>query len=185
MQKAMKCLQLDEIENVLASVEMVATVSASVRKRRYCSQWKWVLVGTHDALQGAIVCAIADSTGTSVLSKKSAKEMLAWLEKPTDKYPQEFMADFKTLLEKTGKKLSDREARDIRRLHSFRNEFVHFTPKGWSLEIAGLPRIVCLALTLTSELMQAENVNRQMSGNKKRRLSNAIAAIRREVGPGS
>ena len=28
-------------------------------------------------------------------------------------------------------------------LNEFRNTFTHFTPKGWSLELAGLPRI-CL-----------------------------------------
>jgi hypothetical protein len=38
------------------------------------------MVGAHDALQDAMVCAYADSTGTSVLDKKSAKEMLDWRE---------------------------------------------------------------------------------------------------------
>jgi len=29
----------------------------------------------------------------------------------------------------------------LRRLNSFRNEFIHFTPKGWSLELALLPPV--------------------------------------------
>ena len=34
------------------------------------------------------------------------------------------------------------------RLNDYRNEFIHFTPKGWSLELAGLPRICLDALDL-------------------------------------
>lgn len=33
------------------------------------------------------------------------------------------------------------EGGNIKRLNTLRNEFVHFTPKGWSLEINGLPQI--------------------------------------------
>lgn len=31
----------------------------------------------------------------------------------------------------------------MRRLNSFRNDFIHFSPDSWSIEISGMPRI-CL-----------------------------------------
>lgn len=32
--------------------------------------------------------------------------------------------------------------KDVRKLNQLRNEFIHFTPKGFSLELSGMPRIV-------------------------------------------
>ena len=32
--------------------------------------------------------------------------------------------------------------KDFRRLNNLRTNFAHFTPKGWSIESVGLPRIV-------------------------------------------
>jgi hypothetical protein len=66
-------VSFNQYEDALASLELVALVAPLVRdKPQY---WKWVIVGAHNALQGAMVCAYADSTGTSVLEKKSAKKM--------------------------------------------------------------------------------------------------------------
>jgi hypothetical protein len=41
-----------------------------------------------------------------------------------------------------------------------------FTPKGWSIEIVGLPRIIDVALRLIVQLMQSELVNYRVTGNK-------------------
>lgn len=46
------------------------------------------------------------------------------------------------------------EGADIKRLNSLRNEFIHFTPKGWSLEVDGLPRICLATARLISFLCQ-------------------------------
>ena len=35
------------------------------------------------------------------------------------------------------------QGKSIKRLNLFRNEFVHFMPKGWSIELSGMPNI-CL-----------------------------------------
>lgn len=42
------------------------------------------------------------------------------------------------------------EGGDIKRLNSLRNEFIHFTPKGWRLEVGGLPRIALATARLIS-----------------------------------
>lgn len=33
------------------------------------------------------------------------------------------------------------QGRSIKKINQFRNEFIHFIPKGWSLEVSGLPHI--------------------------------------------
>jgi hypothetical protein len=89
---------------------------------------RWVIVGTHNALQGAMVCALADSTGTAVLTDKSAAQMLAWLSKrdePRGKPPREWLAEFGVLLDRcldTHRNrdplvLKPEQLRDIKRLH--------------------------------------------------------------------
>lgn len=38
-------------------------------------------------------------------------------------------------------KPSGSQGESVKRLNRLRNEFIHFVPKGWSLEISGLPQI--------------------------------------------
>jgi hypothetical protein len=174
----MSYARFDELENVLASLDLLATLALLVKKRRFRSQWKWIIVGTHDALQGALVCAIADTTGTNVLSKKSAKKMLDWLNDTSKEYPGEYLADFTTLLNRAAITLPQQDAKDIKKLHGFRNDFAHFAPKGWSIELAGLPRIIDAALGLIEHLMQSDRVVYRMTGNRKRRVTVSIQTVR-------
>jgi len=71
-----------------------------------------------------------------------------------DKPPRERLADTRELFERlhnigrrceigAGKMLtiSEDQHSSFKQLHSLRNGFAHFTPKGWSIELGGLPRI--------------------------------------------
>jgi hypothetical protein len=124
------------------------------------------------------LCAIADTTGTKVLSKKSAKKMLDWLDDGSNEYPGEYLADFTTLSKRAAIALPHGDANDIKKLHGLRNDFAHFTPKSWSIESAGLPRIIDAALRMIERLMQSDQVAYRMTGNRKRRVRFNIQAIR-------
>src|SRR5262249_49504696 len=63
-----KHMRFDEFEDGLASGELVALLPPFVREE--AQYWKWIMVGAHSALQGAMVCAYVDSSGTSILKKK-------------------------------------------------------------------------------------------------------------------
>jgi hypothetical protein len=65
-------VRFDEFEDVLASVELVALLAPFVREDP--QYWKWIIVGAHSALQGAMVCAYVDSSGTSILKSKRSAE---------------------------------------------------------------------------------------------------------------
>src|SRR5262245_8208016 len=156
-------IRFDEIEDVLASVDLIALVAPLVREKPW--YWKWIIIGAQNALQGAMVCAFADTSNTSILTKRSAAKMLDWLNAdPASRgpYPEERLADFGELLDRciAGTPnfeplvLTSRQHADIKRLHEhFRNNFAHFTPKGWSLEKVGLPRIIEAALYAAEILM--------------------------------
>jgi hypothetical protein len=68
-------VRFDERTNVLASLELLELVTPLLTERP--TLWKWAIIGAHDALQGAMVCALADSTGTSVLEKNSRQKCLS------------------------------------------------------------------------------------------------------------
>jgi hypothetical protein len=59
-------LHFDEIEDVLSSLDLLALTVPLVKKQP--SYWKWVLVASHSSLQGAMVCALRDTAGISILA---------------------------------------------------------------------------------------------------------------------
>jgi hypothetical protein len=184
-------VRFDQYENALLSLELVAHFVPLVRdKPQY---WKWIMVGAHDALQDAMVCAYADSTGTSVLDKRSAKEMLNWLgADPATQgpYPGERLASFSELLDRcvAGNAifeplmLTPQQHKDIKQLHDhFRNTFAHFTPKGWSIEKAGLHRIVGAAIDATEVLMRRDYVIGHMDEDQQQRLTDTLTTVRNHL----
>jgi hypothetical protein len=76
-----KHIRFDEFEDVLASVELVALLAPFVREQP--QYWKWIIVGAHSALQGAMVCAYVDGSGTSILKKKPRGKKRASVGKST------------------------------------------------------------------------------------------------------
>lgn len=126
-------VRFDEFEDVLASVELVALLAPFVREDP--QYWKWIIVGAHSALQGAMVCAYVDSSGTLIL-KKQKKCRGKKPKRP--KTPREELADFEDLLKRCVRGshtceplvLTNRQRRDIGRLHrEFRNNLSTSCPK--------------------------------------------------------
>lgn len=42
---------------------------------------------------------------------------------------------------------------DIVALHALRNQFTHFAPVGWSIELTGLPRLIAVAIRYAHRLL--------------------------------
>jgi hypothetical protein len=184
--RARDYLRFDAIEDVLSSLDLLALVAGLVRKQP--SYWKWMIVAAHGGLQGAMVCALNDTSGVSVLDNKSARKTLKWYDARKGTMPQGRLADFKSLLARCQDKsrmedeplvLTKEQLKDLRRLHEeFRNNFSHFTPMSWSIEIAGLPRIVGTAVDCIEYLMGCTQALIKLTGNRKRRLSKNIKETR-------
>ncbi len=175
-------VKFNEYENVLASTDLLALAVSQLREQP--SNWKWMMLAAHDALQCAMVCAVQNTSCTNILNKQSEKETLDWLDKLEGDEPAQYLADFLTLLKKYRKKypssaITADQLNDIRKLHNqFRNNFAHFTPKGWSIEIAMLPKIIGNALNLVEMAMHQHQVTIHLSGNMKRRLAKNLTVTR-------
>ena len=147
--------------------------------------WKWAIVAADNGVQGAIVCALHDSIGISVLEEKSKRAVLKWHDGTKAEYPPTRLADFLTLVrwfcrDNPSVKATVGQIQDIRRLHRhFRNGFQHFKPESWSIEKAGLPRIVGTALDFIELAMQNDKVTPRLTGNKTRRLGDNLSAARK------
>lgn len=145
-------LRTDEREEAVRSLEWAEAQSRSIAEDPY--QWKWVLVALHNAVQGFMVLSLWNGNGLLALRDKVAAK---WLDAHRNggEYPVEKLDEFLNLY----KKVKDKDNfhfigagpfipgathdDSFIRLNSLRNEFTHFTPKGWSLELRGLPSI-CL-----------------------------------------
>jgi hypothetical protein len=179
---AQRQLYFDEREDVLTSTDLLAIVTPKLKKQP--SYWKWMIIAAHNGLQGALVCAIQNTSATNVLNKKSATKMLNYLKTLEGDRPQEYLADFVTLLKEYRKKypshgITPEQLKSIHGLHKqFRNNFAHFVPKGWWIEIAMLPPIIESALDLIESAMQQHQVVIHLNGNMKRRLEQNLAATR-------
>ena len=189
-----RCLSTDEFEEMVDAVEHSADLSSQVKK--FPRRWKWLILSLHQAVQGTLVCTLrgVDTAGINVLNNKNAKEMWQWLDVDSRKTPHpaaplERLAPMLDLFKrvKNTKHLQDPQRLtatpqinwDIKKLNSLRNEFGHFVPKSFSLEISGLPRIASHCCNVIEHLALVHpTFAHHMTGNKNRRLRQAIAALR-------
>src|ERR1700738_1751738 len=142
-------VRFNEYEDVLSSTDLLALVAPKLREQP--SHWKWMILAAHNGLQGALVCAIRDSSGTNILKERSAKAMLRWFNTFEGERPREHLDDFIALLKKYRKEYpcngTIRQLKQLYKLHrEFRNHFTHFVPIWWSIEIAMLPPMIESAL---------------------------------------
>jgi hypothetical protein len=175
-------IRFNERDDVIASTDLLSLVAPTLKTSP--TNWKWIILAAHSSLQGALVCAIKDSTGTNVLDKRSAAATLAWLENPTGVHPPRYLDHYPALIKKYRKKYPEstitvQQLKDLRKLHNeFRNNFTHFAPMQWSIEVAGLPRIAKVALDLVENAMQRHQVEIHLTCNMKKRLAENLRAIR-------
>jgi hypothetical protein len=144
-------LDTDEESQIANALKMAALFSDGVESDQHL--WRWIIIALHNAMQGMMVRVLMDGTSYPVLTEKCQQKWLSWASNEGSPYPNERLATYLDLyarVKKQGFGLGGGnqgfipqgcEEASIRRLNEFRNEFIHFTPKGWSLELDGLPRI--------------------------------------------
>jgi hypothetical protein len=181
-------LRVDERTDVLLSLQQC---DLSVRlARRSQGNWKWAILALHNALQGALVCHLSGSAQLGALTERSISDWLSWYGGDrTLKPPREWLADTKELFSRLSAadkryeaagpiiRVTDAQAAAFDRLHALRNDFQHFTPKGWSLEIAGLPEIFLNVLDVISAIADALYAFRHMEAEERGELTRRIHRI--------
>ncbi len=186
-------LRVDEREDAINALEHAVEISLTLEDKPL--NWKWVIVAIHNALQGALVCTLSGTHSTGALSDKSMKGMREWFEAsrtdPDAPYPIEWLATPLKLYERAKDpaymqefgglplRTSQEQDNDVKRLNNLRIEFIHFTPKGWSIESIGLPRIILNATAIIEMLMLSHPAcTHRLEREQSARVQRAIATLR-------
>jgi hypothetical protein len=152
-------LRTNEHEEAVRSLEWAELQARMISTDSY--HWKWVLISMHNAVQGFMVLALWSGNGLLALRKDSAVKWLEAYETGGDGNClklklDDFTNPYKKILDRSsfstvgsGPFRTDMShGESMRQLNNFRDEFIHFTPKGWSLQLVGLPRICMDALDI-------------------------------------
>lgn len=149
-------LRIDEREDILASLELVS--SCSKLAKTDLTYWKWVIVGTHNALQGAMAFYLGVGNNFLLAKQKDAESWLMAIREGRDYSIK--MDIFSNLYKKIksdpvyGYKFNPCGQQDasVEELNYYRNKFTHFMPQGWSIEVSGFPSICLDCLDIVKEL---------------------------------
>ena len=174
MAKEFKWLRLSELDNAINNLEMVSYFLENIAAE---TKWKWAVIALHQALYGFSITASSGFLQKRVTkpSKKypegkliSIWEAIDLAKESADNMASEF---YKPLV------LSSDEEWAIKKLvDEFRNEFEHFTPKMWSIEVSGMPKIFTLIIRVIRFIaLESKRVNSSVSDEK--RISVAIEKI--------
>jgi len=157
------------------------------------SLWKWALICLHNGLQGLMVLALQGSNGLKTLRPEDLIKWHEAIENGTKPPANLKLDDFLNLYKKikSDKMLQNINSKQfkpngtqggaIKQLNRLRNEFIHFTPKLWYLELEGLPHIATDCLDVAEFLAwESGNVylfNRELI----EKLKTAFSSIRKSL----
>lgn len=140
--------------------------------------WKWAIIAFHSALQGALACQLS---GTMQIGALKADDALKWLEylqhdrAPELPEPETRLAPIGVLFqrvttgcEETKKRRPVEWVKDannpiipvdaatrnaFEKLVGLRNDFAHFTPRGWAIEVSGLAMLISRLAQFINEIV--------------------------------
>ncbi|MEW8684574.1 MAG: hypothetical protein AB2556_02080 [Candidatus Thiodiazotropha sp.] len=150
-------MRTDEREDVLSSLKMFNdSMTKAVYEEAY---WKWSVISLHSSLQSLMAFHLGFGNDLLVMRQEDAEAWLEAHENETD-YPEVKMDGFLNLYKKIkkheilGYKFSPQgqEGKSVKRINTLRNEFIHFMPKGWSIEVAYMIEVFTDCLNVIERL---------------------------------
>lgn len=130
---------LRETEHQLRRIQKVSTEA-----------WKWATIALASACHGALVCNLSGTMQIGALTKCHAEQTIASFETNSGLEPPKApkLAKPRELLKRARREdlrferagpalsVSSDQIRSFARLSHFRNQFLHFEPMGWSIEVS-------------------------------------------------
>ena len=191
-------VRADECQDVLGSLEQCAfSLAQASRSDR---AWKWVVLSLHSALQGAMVCHLSGTEQLGALQECNATEWHKWNksiqegnEAAAGAPPRPRLANadelFKRLHGSAARiedgcggviSVTEQQKASFKRLHDLRNEFSHFSPKGWIIGLSGTMQAIDDVLNIMRLIADDDWPFRHMTehGNI---LRSKIEEVRREA----
>lgn len=194
-------------EEMWVSTNEAEDVACSIRHAVRCLQfvdddphvWKWVILALHAALQGACVCHLTTTAApVGAVTKKNASEWLKYFDdmsaNPRAEPPKTKLMSLPDLLKavrkpnsfgggsRKGIAINDTELAWLTRIHNeFRNQFVHFSPAGWSFEISGVPKIARLVARIIKDIFDRGYGFRHLDEGQRQNMSRDIELLSKAI----
>ena len=142
-------IRYDPYADVASSLRLLAVAIEDVRG--HPGTWKWAVLSSHSAVQGALVCSLLRPDQFEIWDERSAKRLAEFLENsrtdPGAESPRLWLASFRTLLDRAQSdsrpsdarlRLTHQKHEQLLSLTEKRDEFTHFKVDGWSISSADL-----------------------------------------------
>ena len=187
-------IRTDESEDVASSLRHA--IACLTLTRLDPLAWKWYALSLHAAIQGACVChLVTTASPVGAVTKQNAEEWLTYFELTRNdssrQPPTTYLMDLPDLLKAIRKinsagdgslgsdiALSDAELNWLQGFHrNIRNEFVHFSPKGWSIEVSGLPDLGRLISRVIGDIYLAGWAFRHMDSDGQHEMTRSLKAL--------
>lgn len=187
-------VRMDEAEDVAGSIRQVLRAATFVNA--VSQTWKWVVLALHSALQGACVCHLTTTMApVGAVTERNAGEWLTYFEashtNPNLRPPKTHLMGLPDLLLAVrqpnsagdssypdGVEISDSELYWLGHLHkNMRNQFVHFEPMGWSIEVSGTPEIAKVVARIIGEILQIGWAFRHQDPAQREELQRNLQAL--------
>jgi len=175
-----KWLRITTEENAIDYLEKAADFIQGSDKFR----WKWVAISLHAALYAFAICALYGTNPDCVLSERKKRTMgrnLISFKEALGRCQQSshmlFWVQSKVLT------LSSDEIWAIDKLsQTLRNNFEHYQPKSWSIEVSGMPLIVKHVCRVIRFLVLESGNLRAVPLTEQRRMKRAFAILEQNIG---
>lgn len=186
-----KWLITDSFVETASALETLADELQRVITDPY--RWKWAILALHSGLQGMMVLALQSSHGLHVLRPKDTARWLEAHEKggpyPADLKLDDFLRLYKKIKSDMmliyGHSLkfqpTGTQGGSVKFLNRLRNQFVHFTPMVWELELEGLPAIFVDSLDIAEFLAWQSNNVFWTDAELKKRVKSAFTSARKPL----
>ncbi len=136
--------------------------------------WKWVILALHGALYGFAICACKGSSHDYVVTKtkKGHEKLITFDQALSMCQDKQWMG---TLHGGLSLVLTPSQKDSIRRLKAtLRNNFEHFTPKGWSIEMHGFPQIAMDILDVIRFLSVETSRYQHLNQSQRKRVKSIV-----------
>ncbi|OYX03628.1 MAG: hypothetical protein B7Z12_09665 [Caulobacter vibrioides] len=158
--------------------------------------WKWIALALHSAIQGACVAhLVTTARPVGAVTDRNAKEWMEYFERSRTEDgllpPRTYLMALPDLLKSARKpdsagsgaasspiRINDNELGGLEGFHNeVRNQFVHFEPMGWSIEVSGMAHLAALIGRLLSEIIDAGWAFRNETAAWRNELRNGAIAL--------
>ena len=146
------------------------------------SKWKWVVIALHGALYSFCILAVQGTNpydpppgGSGTVTRKGSKEYLISFPEALRRVQADNIVNPPVVLNDDQKKRFDLLNKILR------NNFIHFTPKGQSIEISGIPEILLDSIAVIEHIVCKASSIFRLDAESKSVIEGLIKDIRSKV----